>query len=101
MTKARIRFTSGGGNASITIQLRVSSYSSYYLYDYAFISTLDNADATSSSGYYSGSRIYGNQTVSITIPVSSPGNHFIDVGYQQNSSYTSSSYGAWFTVTNY
>jgi hypothetical protein len=99
VTKARISFTNGGDNASITIQLRVSSYTSSY--DYAFISTLDNAAATSSSGYYSGSRISGNQTVSITIPVSSPGNHFIDIGYQQNSSYTSSSYGAWFTVTNY
>jgi hypothetical protein len=103
MTKARVSFTSTGTNTSITIQLRVSAlynhYSSYYAY--AFISTLGNASATYSDGYYSGSRISDEQSVSITIPVPSPGDHFIDIGYQKGQGNSGGSDCAWFTVTDY
>jgi hypothetical protein len=103
MTKARVSFTSGSANQSITIQLRVSAYGGPYYSsnDYAFISTLDNASATASSGYYSGSRISGEQSVSITIPVPTAGSHFIDIGYQKDGSISSGSDCAWFTVTDY
>jgi hypothetical protein len=99
MTKARVSFTSHIANASVTIQLRVNSSIS----NFAFISTLDNAAATSSGGYYSGSRISRINSVSITIPVPSPGDHFIDIGFQTGANYSSSGSddGAWFTVTNY
>jgi fibronectin type 3 domain-containing protein len=106
MAKARISFTSGSANQSITIQLRVDSafYSSSYYsyYSYAFISALDNASATYSSGYYNGSVISGVRSVSITIPVPYAGSHFIDIGYQKdNQTYYSGADCAWFTVTNY
>ncbi|MDR0411572.1 MAG: InlB B-repeat-containing protein, partial [Treponema sp.] len=78
-TKSRISFTSTTANASITIQLDVSSESGY---DYAFISQLDNASATYDSGYYTGSRISGEDSVTITIPVPTAGDHFIDIGYR-------------------
>ncbi|MDR0411283.1 MAG: hypothetical protein LBH75_04840 [Treponema sp.] len=95
LTKARVSFTSTTANASITVQLEVSSESGY---DYAFVSQLDNSSATSSSGYYSGSRISGTSTVVVTIPVSTPGDHFIDIGYQKDDSASSGSDCAWFTV---
>jgi fibronectin type 3 domain-containing protein len=107
MTKARVSFTSNVANTSVTIQLRVYTYGNSYdyyssIYNYAFISTLDNAAATRESGFYSGSLISGSTSVSITIPVPTAGSHFIDIGYQQGSyNYSSSSYHAWFTVTNY
>jgi hypothetical protein len=106
MTKARVSFTSTGTDTSITIQLRVSScfldnYHSEYYNDYAFISELDNAAATSSSGYYSGSRICGEKSVSISIPVPSAGSHFIDIGYQKSEYNSGGSDCAWFTVTDY
>jgi fibronectin type 3 domain-containing protein len=103
MTKARVSFTSNVANTSVTIQLRVNTYGDGNLYrsNYAFISTLDNAAATKESGYYSGSLISGSYSVSITIPVPTAGNHFIDIGYQQANYSYSSSYHAWFTVTNY
>jgi fibronectin type 3 domain-containing protein len=93
VTKARISFTSTA-NASITIQLDVSSESD----DRAFISQLDNASATYQSGYYSGSRISGITSVTVTIPVTSAGSHFIDIGYGKDGSATSGSDCAWFTV---
>jgi hypothetical protein len=94
-TKSRIFFTSTAANVSITIQLQVSSEPNY---DYAFISTLDNGSATSSSGYYPDSRISGDTSVSITIPVPTAGNHFIDIGYSKDESYSSGSDCAWYTV---
>jgi uncharacterized repeat protein (TIGR02543 family) len=94
ITKSRVSFTSTA-NASITIQLDVSSEPNY---DYAFISTLDNSSATSSGGYYPGSQISGSQTVTVTIPVSSAGSHFIDIGYQKDSSQADGSDCAWFRV---
>jgi hypothetical protein len=93
-TKMRVNFTSTA-NSSITILLKVSSVGN----SCAFISTLDNASATFSSGYYPDSRISGTTSVPITIPVPTSGNHFIDIGYSKNNSYTSSSEDcAWFTV---
>jgi uncharacterized repeat protein (TIGR02543 family) len=88
-TKSRVSFTSNVANASITIQLDVSSYS----YNYAFISQLDNTSASTS-----GSVISGTQTVSVTIPVPTAGSHFIDIGYQKNYSYSSGFDCAWFKV---
>jgi uncharacterized repeat protein (TIGR02543 family) len=85
ITKARISFTSTGTNTYLSIQLVVSSEQGY---DWAFISTLDNAYATYESGYYEGSRISGEQTVTVRIPVPNPGSHFIDIGYQKDGSDT-------------
>jgi hypothetical protein len=90
VTKARINFTSGSSNASITIQLRVSSESGC---DFAFISQLDDDSATDS-----GSVISGETSVTVTIPVSSAGSHFVDIGYRKDSSQISGSDCAWFRV---
>jgi uncharacterized repeat protein (TIGR02543 family) len=92
-TKSRISFTSTAANASISIQLDVSSDSN----SYAFISTLDNAAAWYLGGYYEGSRISGEQSVTVTIPVLTAGSHFIDIGYQKNN-LSSGSDCAWFKV---
>jgi fibronectin type 3 domain-containing protein len=94
-TKARVSFTSTVSNASIIIQLDVSSEP---LFDYAFISTLDNRDATYNSGYYSGSRISGTDSVTVTIPVPTPGSHFIEVGYRKDGAGSDGSDCAWFKV---
>jgi uncharacterized repeat protein (TIGR02543 family) len=93
-TKARISFTSTAG-ASITIQLTVSSESGY---DFAFIGELDNQNAAYNSGYYQGSVISGGTSVIITIPISSSGNHFIDIGYRKDGSQIGGSDCAWFKV---
>jgi hypothetical protein len=98
ITKARISFTSTETNAFITIQLDVSSEAGY---DFAFISTLDNGNATASRGYYTGSRISGISSVPVTIPVPTAGNHFIDVGYHKDSSDSGGSDCAWFKITHY
>jgi uncharacterized repeat protein (TIGR02543 family) len=68
--------------------------------DYAFISTLDNSSATSTSGYYTGSLISGEQSVTVTIPVLTAGDHFIDIGYRKDGSVNSGSDCAWFKVTS-
>jgi hypothetical protein len=94
VTKARVSFTSTAG-ASITIQLRVSSEAGR---DHAFISQLDNADATYTSGYYTGSVISGEDSVTLTIPIASAGNHFIDIGYSKDGSLNIGGDCAWFTV---
>jgi hypothetical protein len=94
VTKTRISFT-GASRSSITIQLAVSSESNC---DYAFISQLDNASATYQSDYYSDSRISGENSVAITIPVTGSGSHFIDIGYRKDSSGYSGSDCAWFNV---
>jgi hypothetical protein len=95
VTKMRVNFTSTELNANITVQLDVSSESSY---DFAFISTLDNASATSISGYYNGSRISGTVSATAIIPVPTPGGHFIDIGYQKDGSQTDGSDCAWFKI---
>lgn len=97
VTKAKISFTSVSSNASITIQLDVSSAS----WDFAFISQLDNPGATSNSGFYSGSRISGTASTTVTIPVSSPGNHAVYIGYSKDSSGSGGFDCAWFTVIDY
>jgi uncharacterized repeat protein (TIGR02543 family) len=94
VTKARISFNSTT-NASITIQLTVSSEAGY---DYAFISQLDNASTTSASGYYTGSRISGEDSVTVTIPIPNAGDHFIDIGYQKDTGDSGGFDCAWFTV---
>jgi hypothetical protein len=95
VTKARISFTSDVSNASITIQLDVSSELGY---DYAFISELDNADATYQSGFTAGSVISGANSVTITIPIPTTGNHFIDIGYRKDGSNDVGSDCAWFKI---
>jgi hypothetical protein len=96
-TKTRVNFTAAA-NASITITLDVSSES----YDYAFISTMDNANTTYDNGYYTGSRISGTSSttssVTVTIPVSTAGSHFIDICYRKDESVDSGSDCAWFKV---
>jgi hypothetical protein len=94
-TKCRINFTSTADNVSIEIWLEVSSESDY---DFAFISTLDNASATYDSGYYTGSKISGDQSVTVTIPVPTAGNHFIDIGYGKDVSQNDGYDCAWFKV---
>jgi uncharacterized repeat protein (TIGR02543 family) len=98
-SKARVNFTSNVPNASITIGLDVSSYSTSSSYIcYAFISTLDYPSATYNSGYFEGSRISGTQSVTITIPVPTVGEHFIEIGFQRNNSYSYTSEWAQFRV---
>jgi hypothetical protein len=94
VTKLRVSFTSGT-NGVIKIQLDVSSEQGY---DYAFISTLDNASATYDNGYFTGSRISGTATVTVSIPVPTAGSHFIDIGYQKDSADSGGSDCAWFRV---
>jgi hypothetical protein len=93
--KERVSFTSSGSNASITIQLSVSSEATY---DWAFISELDNGSATFQSGYYPGSVISGEQSVTITIPVPTAGSHFVDIGYRKDGSQHAGSDYAWFKI---
>jgi uncharacterized repeat protein (TIGR02543 family) len=98
VTKARISFTSTA-SASITILLKVSSEpAGSQFYDGAFISQLDNPDAAYNSGYYPGSVIYGETSVEVTIPISTSGDHFIDIGYRKDGSIDTYSDCAWFTV---
>jgi hypothetical protein len=92
-TKARVRFTSTAPDAIITIALDVASNSGS-----AFISTLDNAAATDSSGYFTNSRISGTDSVTIAIPVPAAGSHFVDIGYSKSSSGGDGSDCAWFKV---
>jgi hypothetical protein len=91
VTKARVSFTATAGSI-ITIQLDVSSESGW---DYAFISRLDNGSATY---YYTGSRISGTQSVTVEIPVTTAGSHFVDICYQKDSGGSSGSDCAWFKV---
>jgi hypothetical protein len=95
LTKSRVSFTSNSSNTSITIQLMVSSESNC---DFAFISQLDTASASSTSGYHTNSKISGSTTVIVTIPVSSSGSHFVDIGYSKDESINIGSDCAWFTV---
>jgi hypothetical protein len=95
VTKTRVSFTAGA-NAFIVIQLDVSSESGY---DYAFISTLDNGSATYSSGYYTGSRISGEQSVMVTIPVPTAGSHFVDICYRKDNAQSNGSDCAWVIVS--
>jgi hypothetical protein len=95
VTKARVSFTAAD-NVFIVIQLDVSSHSS--LSGYAFISELDNGSATGSSGYYTGSPIYGTQSVTVTIPVPTAGSHFVDIAYWKGYGGSSGSDCAWFKV---
>ena len=92
VTKARVSFTSIEDNTSISIQLDVSSEANF---DYAFVSNLDSSSATASSNYYS---ISGTQSVSVSIPVSYAGNHFIEIGYSKDGAGSSGSDCAWFKV---
>jgi hypothetical protein len=94
-TKARVNFTSIEAYAFITIQLDVSSEVNY---DYAFISALDNGDATYTSGYYDGSLISGTQSVTVTIPVPTAGSHFVDICYRKDNTEDNNSDRAWFKV---
>ncbi|MDR0374150.1 MAG: fibronectin type III domain-containing protein [Treponema sp.] len=95
VTKSRVSFTSTIDNASITILLDVSSQAGC---DFAFISALDNASATYSSGYYNGSVISGEQSVIVTIPIPTAGGHFIDIGYRKDARSYSGSDRARFRV---
>jgi uncharacterized repeat protein (TIGR02543 family) len=94
-TKERVSFTSPD-NATITVQLDVSSSESNY--NYAFISTLDNGSATYYNGYYTGSFISGTTSVTVTIPIPTAGSHFIEIGYWKNGPNSSGSDCAWFKV---
>jgi uncharacterized repeat protein (TIGR02543 family) len=95
ITKARVSFTGGGSGVSITIQLEVSSEAEY---DFAFIGELDNPSAAYDSGYYSGSLISGEDSVTISIPVPTAGSHFVDIGYSKDGSAFGGSDCAWFKV---
>jgi hypothetical protein len=86
--KFRVSFTSTS-NASIVIQLDVSSEQGC---DFAFISQLDGDSTTYQS-------ISGpNNSVTVTIPVSTSGTHSIDIGYRKDGSATGGSDCAWFKV---
>jgi fibronectin type 3 domain-containing protein len=93
VTKERISFTSAGSDASIVIQLSVSSERDC---DWAFIGEVDNAAATYNTGIVR--NLSGENTTVVTIPVPSTGNHFIDVGYRKDGSENKGSDCAWFKV---
>ena len=96
ITKTRVNFTSTAANQVIRIQLFVSSMLES---GYAFISRLDDSYATSSGNYYTGSRISGNTGVTVSIPVPSEGSHFVDIGYQKDSTQQTAGFDcAWFRV---
>jgi hypothetical protein len=95
VTKMRVRFTSAGEGAAITIQLDVSSEEGI---DFAFISALDNDTATYESGYYPGSKISGTQSVTVSIPVPDAGEHSVYICYQKDGQFSSGSDRAWFRV---
>jgi hypothetical protein len=93
VTKARVSFTATD-NAFITIQLDVSSQPNNdgaLDYDWAFISILDNGSAT-------GSRISGEQSITVTIPVPTAGSHFVDIGYRKDGGGSGGSDCAWFKI---
>jgi uncharacterized repeat protein (TIGR02543 family) len=94
VTKARVNFTATA-NSYITIDLSVSSESGA---DYAFISSLDEANARSAYGYIEGSRISGTQSATIVIPVSTAGSHFVDIVYEKNGTKSGGSDRASFQV---
>jgi hypothetical protein len=94
-TKARVSFTSTVSNASITIQLDVSSESSW---DWAFISKLDDSNANSDINFSTDSKISGTTSKTVTIQVPNPGSHFIEIWYKKDSSGASGSDCAWFKV---
>jgi fibronectin type 3 domain-containing protein len=94
VTKERITFTSTA-NATLVIQLDVSSEAGH---GHAFIGQLDNDSATPFSGYYAGSLITGTASKMIVIPVSSPGSHYIDIGYNKDANIDTGSDCAWFKV---
>jgi hypothetical protein len=93
ITKSRVSFTSTQANASIMIRLDVSSEPGY---DYAFVSTLDNASATFNGGY--ASRTSDTTSVTVSIPVPTAGDHFVDVGYQKDHTQIRGSDCAWYRV---
>jgi hypothetical protein len=94
--KSKVSFTSDAANAVITIQLEVSSELGC---DYAFISALDNDSATYAGGYYSSSsRISGETSVTVSIPVPEAGSHFVEIGYRKDGSINSGSDCAWYKV---
>jgi uncharacterized repeat protein (TIGR02543 family) len=96
LIKERVSFTSTIANVSITIDLEVSSEQGF---DHAFISTLDNPNATATSGFYSGSLISGERSITVTIPVPRAGSHFIEIGYSKDGMGGSSGGDcAWFRV---
>jgi hypothetical protein len=95
VTKTRVNFTTTAADAYITVQLEVSSEPSY---DYAFISTLDNPNATYTSGFYSNSVISGSTSITVTIPIPTAGSHFIDIGYRKDGSVDGGADHAWFMV---
>jgi hypothetical protein len=95
VTKSRISFTAVRADAYITIQLDVSSEPNY---DFAFISTLDNASATFENGDYPGSRISGTNSVTVSIPIPTAGSHFIEIGYRKDISGSHNSDCAWYKV---
>jgi hypothetical protein len=95
-TKERVSFTSAVVNADIVIQLDVSTNN----YRYAAISTLDNDDATF-GGYFPGSSISGTTSVTVAIPVPTPGSHFIEIYYSTANASNDSGSGSncgWFKV---
>jgi hypothetical protein len=93
ITKCRINFYSSGGSSAIVIQLDVSSEDNY---DFAFISELDNTSADYNSGHHA--CISGTTSETVTIPVSTVGNHFVDIGYQKDVLANGGSDCAWFKV---
>jgi fibronectin type 3 domain-containing protein len=94
-TTTIIKFTSESPNASIVIQLTVSSEKDH---DWAFISQLDNYNATPQSGYYPNSLLSGEQSVTVIIPVRNPGQHHIDITYWKDNKTSVGSDCAWFKV---
>jgi hypothetical protein len=91
--RTRVGFISESSDASITIQLDVSSEAGC---DFAFIGALDNPAAAYDGGYYA--RISGTDSVTVTIPVSTAGSHFIDIGYKKDGGTADGSDCAWFQV---
>jgi hypothetical protein len=92
-TKQRYNFATTSPDTYINVYLEVSSEQNY---DWAFVSSLDNPNATYSNGYET--RISGENSTTIAIYVPTAGSHFIEIGYGKDSSVSSGSDCAWFLI---
>jgi hypothetical protein len=90
-TITRYNFTTAGANTSLVINLDISSQNGS---DYALVGNLDSP--VSRNSYYGFSS--GSVSKTITILVPSTGSHFVEISYDKDSSGSSGSDCAWFTI---
>ncbi len=86
ITKSRISFTTTANNATLVIQIKVSSESGY---DFCLVGLLDNNAVTRDSNYTD--RISGETTKTVSINVPTAGSHYIEIAYAKDVSQVSGS----------